>query len=164
MYFWVVVAVAVAVVALMTLGQGGVPSYLPSMDYDKSSPTPSASPKVSPGKPSGAKATPATSSASVKTYNELIKEYDVGGRRVQFDQRCQMSPSAVTYKNGTKIMLDNRSAEAKKITIGGSSYSLGAYGYQLVTLSSTKMPQEFIINCGSAVNVGKILLQALISQ
>ena len=61
-------------------------------------------------------------------------------------------------------MLDNRSGDARTITLAGTKYQLSGYGYALVTLSSQSLPKEMLLSCGSAVNVGKILLQAQILQ
>lgn len=99
---------------------------------------------------------------STKSYTELVKEYE--GRRIQFDERCQVTPQGPTYKNGTSIMLDNRSASAKSVMVGGTKYDLVAYGYRVVTLSSSSLPKELAVSCGSSGNVGKILLQAQILQ
>lgn len=117
----------------------------------KYSPTPSS--KAAPK--SAAKATPA---APAKSYTELVKEYE--GRRIQFDQYCQAVPKDITYKNGTSIMLDNRSGDARSIKVGNDTHSLAGYGYKIVNLSRTSLPSEILLSCGSAVNVGKILLQA----
>ena len=93
-------------------------------------------------------------------YTQLVEEYE--GRRVQFDEKCQMTPPNPTFKNGTKIMLDNRSASARAITVGSQKYNVMGYGYQLLTLSGKDLPQTIGVNCGALVNVGQILLQALI--
>ena len=86
------------------------------------------------------------------------------GRRIQFDERCQVTPQNPTYKNGTSIMLDNRSANARTVVVGGTKYDLTAYGFRIVTLSSSSVPKELAVSCGSSGNVGKILLQAQILQ
>ncbi|MDO8495999.1 MAG: hypothetical protein Q7S43_00920 [bacterium] len=93
----------------------------------------------------------------LKTYNQLLKDFT--GRRVQFDARCQAIPNDLTYKNGTQIMFDNRSGDARWISVGGAEYYLSGYGYKILTLSSKSLPKNLYINCGSAVNVGQILLQ-----
>lgn len=117
-----------------------------------SSPSSSPAPKAQAG---GAKDSPAAPS---KSYTELVSEYD--GRRIQFDQNCQAIPNGVTFKEGTSIMLDNRSGDPRTIKVGDKSFDLQGYGYWITTLSSPTLPQELFVSCGSAVNVGKILLQA----
>lgn len=92
-----------------------------------------------------------------QTYTKLVKEY--AGRRIQLDTSCQASPNYTTYKNGTKIMIDSRSAEARTVTIGGVNYSFGPYAYRIITLGTKNPPATVSINCGRAVNVGTILIQ-----
>lgn len=103
-----------------------------------------------------------TAPVSAKSYSDAVKEYE--GRRIQFDERCQVVPQNPTYKNGTSIMLDNRSAGARSVMVGGTKYDLSAYGYRIITLSSSSLPKELAVSCGSSGNVGKILLQAQILQ
>ncbi len=93
----------------------------------------------------------------VKTYDQLVKDFS--GRRIQFDITCQAIPNNVTYKNGTQVMFDNRSGDARWISVGGAEYYLSGYGYKVLTLSSKTLPKNLYLNCGSAVNVGQILLQ-----
>lgn len=92
----------------------------------------------------------------LRPYTDLVKEY--WDQRIQFDERCQVPHDRVTYKNGTKVLLDNRSESPRVITFMGSHYSLQAFGYQVVTLSSQNLPQESLIGCGAA-NVSKVLVQ-----
>lgn len=125
------------------------------------------SPTATPTSSPGAKAAPPKSGVKVsptpsRPYGDLVKEYE--GRRIQFDQRCQAVPSNVTYKSGTSIMLDNRSGDARNIKVGNDVHLLSGYGYKIVTLSGTPLPKEVLLSCGSAGNVGKILLQAQLNQ
>lgn len=92
-----------------------------------------------------------------QTYTQLVKEYE--GRRIQFDINCQAVPSSSAYKNGTKIMFDNRSGDARTITVGGVQYNILGYGYKILTLSSQTLPETILLSCGAAVNVGQVLLQ-----
>jgi len=103
-----------------------------------------------------------TAPVAAKSYSDAVKEYE--GRRIQFDDRCQVTPQNPTYKNGTVVMLDNRSASIRTVVVGGIKYDLGAYDYKIVTLSSSSLPKELVVTCGSSGNVGKILLQATILQ
>lgn len=147
---WIVAVVVVAALAWFAVKNnnstnlGGSPS--PS-----ASPSPTAKPVTS-VKKSGSAAT------SPVAYSELVKQYE--GKRIQFDMNCQAIPNSLTFKTGTNIMLDNRSGDARVITVGGTKYNLAGYGYQVVTLSSATTPKELVLGCGSAINVGKILLQA----
>ena len=119
-----------------------------------SSPTPSISTSATPK--SSVKATP-KATVSAGTYGQLVDQYV--GKRIQFDQYCQANPRSATFKNDTTIMLDNRSGDARIVTVGGVQHSLGGYGYKLVTVSSAVLPKTLNLNCGAAVNVGQILLQ-----
>lgn len=92
-----------------------------------------------------------------QTYTKLTVEYK--DRRIQFDMGCQAIPNNVTYKSGTKVMFDNRSGDARIITVGGVKYSFPGYGYKIITLSSQTLPKTLLLSCGAAVNVGQILLQ-----
>jgi hypothetical protein len=124
-------------------------SYYPqgALQLPEATPTPqpSVSKTSSPAKP------------SAEDYTKLVKQYE--GFRIQFNELCQSIPNYVTYKNGTKILLDNRSGDARNIKVGATSYYLSGYGYRVVTLSSTVLPKTILLSCGSAVNVGQIYLQ-----
>lgn len=126
---------------------------------------PTESPTLSPAAKAPVKSGASTGSGpsvAGKSYTELVKEYD--GRRIQFDPRCQAVPNSVTYKNGTKVMLDNRSNNPVTVKVGDTSYTLIGYGYQVIHLSSLSLPKEISVSCGASGNVGKILLQAHLNQ
>ena len=148
--YWFLVAIAVVMTFLFLRGGG----------YEGGGPLSSVSPTATPAKAKykapGVTKYP-TPLPSVSGYSEAVKQYE--GRRIQFDQYCQANPVSSTYKNGTTIMLDNRSGDPRIVQVDGKSYNLAGYGYKLVSLSSTTLPQTYTLNCGSAVNVGKILLQ-----
>lgn len=154
---WILVAVAVVVLVIVWLAQSNSDDVgNVNLFGNKStvSPSPSVSSVRNIVKPK------ATSIPSVSNYSQLVKEY--GSRRLQFDERCQMTPVSPTFKNGTKIMLDNRSGTAKTISVDAKNYQIIAYGYQVITLSGSSLPRTMAVNCGSSVNVGRILLQATI--
>lgn len=92
-------------------------------------------------------------------YSQLVAEYQ--GRRLQFDMNCQVSPSSVTYKRGTKVMFDNRSGDPRYIRIGPVSYYFPGYGFRILTMSASTaaLPYTVVIDCGSAQNVGNIIIQ-----
>ena len=94
----------------------------------------------------------------VQTYSAVVSQYE--GRRIQFDDQCQSQPTEVTYKNGTTLMFDNRSAMAKTIKINDQTYEFPAYGYKILTLNSVSLPATLNVSCNNSVNVLKILLQA----
>ena len=115
-------------------------------------PTPTVTPKPAVKKP------PVSGTAQqTLAYSEVVKQYV--GRQIQFDANCQAIPTQTTFKNGTSVMFDNRSGDARTIKIGDVSYVFPGYGYKILTLSSSTLPKTLNLNCGSAVNVGSILLQ-----
>lgn len=65
----------------------------------------------------------------------------------------------MSIKNGTSIMLDNRSGDARTFAVGGVFYSIAGYGWKVVTPSSKTLPATMYLDCGSARNVGTIMLQ-----
>ena|ERR1043166_3667955 len=97
--------------------------------------------------------------AMPQSYLDALAAYQ--GKRIQFDMYCQAIPTSLVYKNGVSLMLDNRSGDARTIKIGANSYSLAGYGWRIVKLSvpTSQLPATLNINCGSAVNVSKVLLQ-----
>lgn len=96
-------------------------------------------------------------SLSYQSALELYKD----NKRIQLSGAdfCQASPNNVMYKNGTSIMVDNRSAQTRTVKIGGTSYSLEGYGFKIVKLSSVTLPATLLMDCNQQQNVAKILLQ-----
>ncbi|MDP3953868.1 MAG: hypothetical protein Q8Q06_00435 [bacterium] len=156
-YVWIGIAAVVVLVLYFTLKNTGNDSAMES-------PSPSPSATATPAKSSSGSSVKKSGDAatSPKTYTELLTEYE--GRRIQFDINCQAVPNNLTFKNGTSIMLDNRSGDARTIFIGPSQYALPGYGYKIITLSSSEIPKDLLISCEGAVNVGRIFLQAKILQ
>lgn len=104
------------------------------------------------------KQSPGSSSSAILSYNEAVLNYE--DRRIQFDPNCVVSPGNVVFKRGTKIMLDNRYEKARSVYLDGQKYSLGAYGFKIVTLTTTaQLPHTIKIDCGTGKNNGQILLQ-----
>ena len=99
--------------------------------------------------------TPAASTDNAM-YNQLVQQYR--NARIQFKANCQAAPTNVSFKNGASVLLDNRANEARTIVVGANTYQLPAYGYQLVTLSSSTVPGTLSVSCGSSVNVSTIKL------
>ncbi len=97
------------------------------------------------------------SKTSSQAYSTAVAKYQ--GKRIQFDMYCQAIPTSLVFKSPATIMLDNRSGDARIIMIGTHTYYLAGYGWQIVTLSSSTLPATLWINCGSAVNVSKVVLE-----
>lgn len=92
------------------------------------------------------------------SYNEALKAY--GTSRIQFDEFCTAAPNRMTFKSGAKVMLDNRSNDARKIVLDGKVYNIKAFDYALVTLPTVTTTNKTLqINCADLVNVATILLQ-----
>ena len=107
--------------------------------------------------PSGSPVGTASPTARPISYGDAVKQFT--GRRVQFDQRCQAIPVSFTVKNNTQVMFDNRSGDARWFSLNGFGYHLSGFGFTIITLSSKKLPFNVVIDCGSAQNVGQILIQ-----
>lgn len=103
---------------------------------------------------------PAASKPATRTqilaYTDALKRY--ADKRLQINENCQITPNNVTYKNGTTFMLDNRSATSKTVKIG-STYTIPAYSFRIVTLSSAKLPATYYIDCNNQQNSGTVTLQ-----
>lgn len=137
--------VLIVLVLLMVRNRdgGGVLSPSPT-------PTPTPAPRV--------QTPPETGTAQqTRVYSQLVKEYNE--RRIQFDVNCQAVPTETTFKNGTSVMFDNRSGDARAIKVGTTTFTLAGYGYRIMTLTSGTLPATLSLGCGSAVNVGKVTLQ-----
>lgn len=92
------------------------------------------------------------------SYNDALKIY--ANKRIQFDENCVASPNFVTFKEGTKIMLDNRASKARPVYLDGQVYNLQAYGFKIITLTtSAALPHTIMVDCGTGKNNGRILLQ-----
>ena len=118
----------------------------------------------SPSPSAGASATPNPSATSgtgigagLGAYTALVAKY--GTNRVQFGESCNAIPAVAVFKTGTSVMFDNRSGDARTITIGGTKYYFPGYGWRIIKLGSTKLPATVSLSCGSAINVGTITVE-----
>ncbi len=99
-----------------------------------------------------------TGAASISYQNALVK---YASSRLQFDNSCQMTPNNTTYKVGTIIMLDNRSASTRTFHLGTmGNVTVKGYGFKLVQLTSSILPNSFAVDCDAHQNVGLIKIQA----
>ena len=138
----VVLVAVIVVIIVIVAGRGG---------DDKVSTNASLSPSPT------VVASPKATANPILTYQEAIKKYE--GTRIQFDARCQATPNQITVKNGAAVMLDNRSGDARNFSVGATKYVLAGYGFRIITASSKTLPATLVIDCGSAQNVGRILVQ-----
>jgi hypothetical protein len=77
---------------------------------------------------------------------------------IQFDTACQANPNNVVYRNGTNIMIDNRSPFTRTIKIG-SVYTVEPYGFKIIKISSTFWPVKWIVSCDKSQDVATIIIQ-----
>ena len=93
------------------------------------------------------------------SYQKALELYK-DNKRIQISGAdfCQVSPNNVVYKNGTSIMIDNRSSKTRTIKIG-TTYTIPGYGFRIVKLSSGTLPATILMDCDQQQNVAKILLQ-----
>jgi len=101
---------------------------------------------------------PATTVPTTATisYAQALQKYK--DARIQLNQDCQATPNNVTYKNNTNIMIDNRASVTRTVRVG-SSFSIPAYGFKIVKLSSTTLPATWGVDCAGSQNVATILIQ-----
>lgn len=99
--------------------------------------------------------TPGATPVTLSYANALIQYAD---RRIQINDACQASPTSMTFKTNTNIMIDNRSAQTKIVKIG-TSYTVKGYGFKIINLTATTPPLTLLMDCGAQQNVATILIQ-----
>jgi hypothetical protein len=87
-------------------------------------------------------------------YAELIVAYK--DRMLQFSDACQVRVSDQNYKIGSEMLLDNRNSVPVTIKLGSNSYTLPAYGHQVVTLGAEG---KFMVDCNDHQNVATVSVQ-----
>jgi hypothetical protein len=98
----------------------------------------------------------ATSPAASISYQQALIKYK--DARIQLSPACQATPNNVTFKDGASLMIDNRSNTAKTVKLG-STFSIKAYGFKIVKLSSSTLPATWLMDCGASQNVATVLIQ-----
>lgn len=96
------------------------------------------------------------------SYQDALKIYQ--GKRFQFSSTktgaCFVTPNISTFKNNTKIMLDNREAKQITVYLNGVAHVMSALSFKIITLSATKpLPQEVKIDCQNNYSIGKLTIQ-----
>jgi len=97
----------------------------------------------------------AGASVTISYANALLKYKDA---RIQLTNVCQAFPQKAVYKNGTTIMIDNRAPVSRTIKVG-SVYTVKAYGFKLIKLSSAKLPATWLIDCDKSQNVATLMIE-----
>jgi len=95
-------------------------------------------------------------SKSSISYADALLKYE--NARIQLNSDCQAIPNNMTFKNGTSIMIDNRASFAVAVR-AGSVFSIKAYGFKILKLSSKTLPATWLVDCGASQNVATILIQ-----
>lgn len=100
----------------------------------------------------------ASTPVPVLSYQAALTKYATA--RIQLNASCQATPNNPTYKNGANIMLDNRSAQPRVIHLGSlGNVSIKAWGFKIVNLSSSLLPNAMAMDCGTQQNVAIITIQ-----
>ena len=97
-----------------------------------------------------------TGAAASIAYTEALVKYK--DARIQLEKNCQASPDKGTFKNGTNIMIDNRAPVSRTVKVG-STFTIKAYGFKIVNLSSATLPATWYVDCDTSQNVATILIQ-----
>lgn len=116
----------------------------------------SGAPKVEDANKTEVKEPAPKASPSVLKYNDALVLYK--DKRIQLDGECRATPQNLTFKNGTKIMVDNRSAKIRSIKLG-STMSINPWSFKIVTLSSNTLPATWLLDCDGSQNVATVLIQ-----
>jgi hypothetical protein len=100
------------------------------------------------------KLTASTDADMALPYTAAYTKY--GNRRIQFSSKCQASPVKAEFKDGTKIMLDNRGSVSQRIAVGDQAFMIPAYNFAFLTLSADELPMTYSIDCGGVAGVASI--------
>jgi len=92
-------------------------------------------------------------SAALKTYLNKRIQFSMPAGQVN---ACVASPTSLTFASGVKFMLDNRMNIPATIHLTNSSYTLPAYTYEIISLSS---PATYKIDCNASQNVVTLQIQ-----
>lgn len=94
------------------------------------------------------------------SYTDAMNTYGASGRRIQFDQNCFANPTKINIKKGTYIMLDNRSDQVRPIYLDNAKYTLDAYSFKIVKITTTApLPHTMRVDCGTGKNNAQIVIQ-----
>lgn len=98
----------------------------------------------------------ANSPAVSLSYTAASKKY--ANARMQINASCVIPSPYVnlTFKVGSSVMLDNRSNESHSVLFNGTRYTLGPYGFRIVTLNTVK---KFMVDCDKSQNVATVTVQ-----
>ncbi len=92
------------------------------------------------------------------SYTEAFMKYR-NGHIIQFSKNCQSSPYYLVVPKGSNLMLDNRSDSREVISIGDNKYDLDPYGFEIIHLSTPKVPTKHLISCTVSRNVNTLIIE-----
>lgn len=113
---------------------------------------------ISSGSVNTPKNTSETNTPEVKLlpYHEALGLYM--GRRIEITDECKVIPNTMTFKNNTKVMIDNHSSKLKTIKIG-KSMTIKEQGFKIINLSSSKLPVKLAMGCDAQNSAATITLE-----
>jgi hypothetical protein len=123
---------------------------------NKSSPSVVNNPVVTPTEDTSAGSINVGVSAASLSYANALVTYK--SARLQLDEKCQAVPNKMTFKNNAYLMIDNRAPVARTVKVG-SVFSVKAWSFKIVKLSSVKLPATWLVDCGTSQNVATVLIQ-----
>ncbi|MBI4090904.1 MAG: hypothetical protein HY422_02670 [Candidatus Komeilibacteria bacterium] len=149
------VAILVVIIwALASKTQAPAPSDSPENNTEQTgTSTPTTTP---PQKPAAAQPSK-TAIDQALAYSKALEQYK--GRIIQFNQNCQAYPAVVTFKSGTAVMFDNRSPKPITIALDTNKFSIKAYDYLAMKVTSKVLPKTISLDCNSSYNVGQVHLE-----
>ena len=153
-WLWGMVIVAIAVAGIGFLLVNSSRQIAPSAQNDSAPPASNLSPEPNPQRLS-------RSGTTNLTFQQAYEEYY--DHRIRINN-CMAALPQITLKNGSKIMLDNRSADPLEITLGGKSYRLYDYDFAVITVSSSALPITIKMDCQMGDEVGKNIAQILVER
>jgi len=104
------------------------------------------------------------SATQLLSYQDALKIYGGANLRVQLSLNnynvCIVNPANPVFKKGVKVMFDNRINAKTMLYLDGVAYSIPAYGYKIITLTTTKpLPHTMRVDCNKGKNNAQIILQ-----
>ena len=136
----IIVVIIIVVLFLMPVNKTAIAPVVNNVTQNQATPTPTTA-----------------SSISTISYAKALVTY--ADRRIQLDANCQATPNKVTYKDNTGIMIDNRSAKTRTITVG-TTFTIKPYGFKIVVLPDVYLKAKTVyVNCDKEKNVATILVQ-----
>ena len=156
-----VLIIVIAIIAIVAIVYSqGVNKNYQSFDQIINPPTEQTTTQTTP-EPEPESVGEQTSGASVQpvsiSYNDALTTY--AGRIIQLDSICQAHPTAVTYKDNTGIMIDNRSPYTRTVTVG-TTFTIKPYGFKIVVLPDVYLKlKTLFVACDKSQNVATVIVQ-----